>query len=307
MLNEASAEEKGEVTHWLEQSESNLAYYNEFKKVWDVSRELALSSTVDENKAWERFAKRIHERPVIAKKRSMHVGWMKIAASIIVLLAIGAIVYWQMQEPVRDMIVGENNAVVKDTLSDGSVVTINSGSSIYYPSRFTGNTRRVKLSGEAFFAVAPDRNKPFVISSNDVQVTVVGTAFNVKSTEEYTDVIVESGIVRVTKGSRSIELHANEKVRILAQDSVFTKEAVNDHLYNYYRTKKFVCDDTPLWKLVEVINEAYNSQIVFGDERLKDLSLTATFNNESLDQVLDVIRLTFNISVTKNQDQIILH
>ena len=307
MLQEASEEEKAEVKHWLNQSDSNVAYYNEFKKIWDTSRQLAAASSVDENKAWDKFSKRIREPRVPAKTRAMNTGWMKIAASIIVLLAIGAIVYWQMSEPVKDMVVQAEKVVVNDTLADGSVVTINTGSTIYYPSRFTGNTRRVKLSGEAFFAVTPDRNKPFIISSNGVQVTVVGTAFNVKSTDDYTDVIVESGIVRVTKGDQTIELHANEKVHIVTKDSSFTKEAVQDHLYNYYRTKQFVCDDTPLWKLVEVVNEAYDAQIVFGDERLKDLKLNATFNNESLDQVLDVIRLTFNIRVTKDEDSIILH
>ena len=295
------------MRQWLNQSELNLAYYNEFKKIWDSSRQFALTSTVDENKAWEKFSKRIREPQVTAKKRSMNVGWMKIAASVIVLVAIGAIVYWQLREPVRDVAVKADKEVLNDTLADGSVVTVNTGSSIFYPSRFAGNTRPVKLSGEAFFAVAPDKNKPFIISSNDVQVTVVGTEFNVKSTEDYTDVIVESGIVRVTKRNRTIELYANEKVHIAAGDSLFSKEKVNDHLYNYYCTNKFLCYDTALWKLVEVVNEAYHVQIEIGDERLKDLRLNATFNNESLDQVLEVIRLTFNIRVTKDEDRIILH
>ena len=307
MLNEASVEESAEVMNWLTQSESNLAYYNEFKKVWDASRQFALASTVDENKAWDKFSSRIHEPRIKAKTRSMRFGWMKIAASVIVLAAVAAIVYWQTREPVTDMIVRADTQVLRDTLTDGSVVTIKTGSSIFYPSRFTGNTRRLKLSGEAFFTVASDKNKPFIISSNDVQITVVGTEFNVKSTEDYTDVIVESGIVRVTKGNRSIELHANEKVHIPAGDSLFAKETVSDHLYNYYHTKKFVCDDTPLWKLVAVVNEAYDAHIEIGDDRLKDLRLNATFNNESLDQVLEVIRLTFNIKVTKDDDRIILH
>ena len=64
------------------------------------------------------------------------------------------------------------------------------------------------------------------------------------------------------------------------------KEQVTDKLYNYYRTKQFVCDDTPLWKLVEVVNEAYNSNILIGDPAIRNLTITTTFDNESLDQVL---------------------
>jgi transmembrane sensor len=82
---------------------------------------------------------------------------------------------------------------------------------------------------------------------------------------------------------------------------------VSDKLYNYYRTKEFVCDDTPLWKLVQVVNEAYNVKIIIGRKELNDKTLTTTFYNESLEQVLEVIRLTFDITVIKKEDgQIIL-
>jgi len=88
--------------------------------------------------------------------------------------------------------------------------------------------------------------------------------------------------------------------------AVAEKEKVSDKLHNYYRTKEFVCDDTPLWKLVQVLNEAYKTNIVFGKEELKDLRMNTTFYNESLDQVLEVIHLTFNITVRKENGKIIL-
>jgi ferric-dicitrate binding protein FerR (iron transport regulator) len=92
-----------------------------------------------------------------------------------------------------------------------------------------------------------------------------------------------------------------------ANNSVATKEAVTDKLYNYYRSKEFVCDDTPLWKLVQVVNEAYDAKIIIGRKELNDMRLTTTFNNESLEKVLEIIHLTFDITVTKKEDgQIIL-
>jgi len=200
---------------------------------------------------------------------------------------------------------GQN--VLVDTLSDGSVITLNKKSTITYPSKFKGNTRSIALKGEAFFNVAPDKKKPFIISVNDVQVTVVGTSFNIKSENGNTEVIVESGIVHVTQSGKTVELLAGEKIVMSSKDSIATKEAVNDKLYNYYRTKEFVCDDTPLWKLVQVVNEAYDAKIIIGRKELNDKRLTTTFNNESLEQVLEVIRLTFDITITKKEDgQIIL-
>jgi ferric-dicitrate binding protein FerR (iron transport regulator) len=104
-----------------------------------------------------------------------------------------------------------------------------------------------------------------------------------------------------------VELIAGEKIIMSANDSNATKEKVNDKLYNYYRSKEFVCDDTPLWKLVQVVNEAYNAKIIIGRKELSDKRLTTTFNNESLEQVLEVIHLTFDITIIKKEDgQIIL-
>ena len=289
------------MKQWLA-DDANLAYYNQLKKIWDDSRQLALTSTVDENRAWQKFQQRIHPAPV----RRTGFGWMRIAASVIIIVGLGLLAYWVFNDRTKEMTVVAQKTVLNDTLPDGSVVTVNKGSSISYLSKFKGETRQVALKGEAFFNVTPNKKKPFIISVNDVQITVVGTSFNVKTINGNTDVVVETGIVKVTRAGKTVELKANEEVIVNAKDSALTKEKVSDQLYKYYRTKEFVCDDTPLWKLVEVINEAYNSHIVIGNPALKDMSITTTFNNESLEQVLNVISLTLNIKIIKEGDTIIL-
>jgi ferric-dicitrate binding protein FerR (iron transport regulator) len=231
---------------------------------------------------------------------------MRIAVSVIVVVGAGLLAYLLLSRPAKEVILLAQQTVINDTLPDGSMVTVNKGSSISYLSKFKGDKRQVALKGEAFFNVTPNKNKPFVISVNDVQITVVGTSFNVKSINGNTEVVVESGIVRVTKAGKTVELKANEKIEVEAKDSVLKKEEVSDRLYNYYRTKQFVCDDTPLWKLVEVINEAYNSNIIINDPALRNASITTVFDNESLDQVLNVISETFSIEVIKQGDTIIL-
>ena len=268
---------------------------------------------MDENKAWERFQQRIHnngakeERPVVKKK---NLSWLRVAASIALIVAIGAVTYNIMnRERVVNLLAETYQDVLTDTLSDGSVVTLNKESSLAYPSRFKGDTRTVTLKGEAFFHVTPDKEKPFTIHVNDVDVTVVGTSFNIKSKNGITEVIVETGIVRVTKEGETIELKAGEKTTIGTTVNSIKKEEVTDQLYNYYRTKEFVCENTPLWKLVEVLNEAYNVHIVIGREELKNLPITSPFYNESLDRVLELISLTFDtydIKITRKDDQIIL-
>jgi ferric-dicitrate binding protein FerR (iron transport regulator) len=77
-------------------------------------------------------------------------------------------------------------------------------------------------------------------------------------------------------------------------------------LYKYYRSKQFECDNTPLWKVVEVLNEAYEDTIVIENNELKKLTLTAQFNNESLESVLDVLSETFEFQVEKKGKKYIL-
>lgn len=287
------------MKQWLT-DDANLGYFDQLKKIWNESRQLALTSTVDENAAWQKFQQKIH--PAVVRRTGF--GWMRVAASVIIIVGLGLLAYWIFGDRTKEMTVVAQQTVLNDTLPDGSVVTVNKGSSISYPSKFKGEMRKVSLKGEAFFSVTPNKNKPFIISVNDVQITVVGTSFNVKTSNGKTEVVVETGLVKVTRAGKTIELRANEETLIEEKDSVLTKEKVSDQLYKYYRTKEFVCDDTPLWKLVEVINEAYNSHVVIDNPALKNMSITTTFNNESLDQVLNVISLTLNIKIVKEGDTI---
>ncbi|TMI62719.1 MAG: DUF4974 domain-containing protein [Bacteroidetes bacterium] len=309
LLGEASPEEEQAVMEWMNANSSNKEYYNQFKKIWDSSKELAAGSTVDVNKAWERFQMRVadkNESPkVISRKRF---SWMRIAASVILIAGLGVAAYFMFNnnEP-KEMVAQTGQNVLLDTLPDGSVITLNKRSTITYPSKFKGDTRAIALKGEAFFNVAPDKKKPFIISVNDVQVTVVGTSFNIKSENGNTEIVVETGIVRVARSGKTVELIAGEKIVMTATDSITNKETVSDKLYNYYRSKEFVCDGTPLWKLVQVLNEAYDAKISIGRKELRDMQLTTTFNNESLEKVLEIIHLTLDITVIKKEDgQIIL-
>lgn len=309
LLGETSPEEDLAVKRWQEEDASHHDYYRQLQQIWESSKAIAAESAVDENEAWENFQQRIakgKENATIIKKNRF--SWMKVAASVVLLIGISFVTYLIVNKKtaVKELIAKTDQNVLIDTLSDGSVVTLNKKSSIAYPNKFNRNTREITLKGEAFFNVAPDKKKPFIITVNDVQVTVVGTSFNVKNENGKTEVIVETGVVRITKNGKTTELGAGEKLVVADKDGAVVKEEVTDKLYDYYRSKEFVCDDTPLWKLVEVLNDAYNSNIVIAKKELSNLRINTTFNNESLDKVLEVIHLTFDINVIKSNGQIIL-
>lgn len=294
------------VKAWLEADEANARYFNQFKTIWDKSLELASTSSVDENKAWNQFKDRIQnggQKPVPVTPLFKRFYVRAIAAAAILIIAIG--LFW-LNQPVPEKTLASGQTVISQQLADGSEITLNKQSTLEYPTTFKGKTRSVKLKGEAFFQVSPDKTKPFIIAVKDIQVTVVGTSFNIREDSSYVEVLVETGVVKVSRDGQEITLQAGEKIQMPFTGKIQAKEQVTDKLHNYYRTKEFVCDDTPLWKLVQVLNEAYKTKIVIGKEELKNLRMNTSFYNESLDQVLEVIRLTFNISIRKQGDTIIL-
>ncbi len=306
LLGELSPAEVTKVKAWLEADETNTRYFNQFKTIWDKSLELATTSSVDENKAWNQFKERIQhsgQKPAAVTPLFKRFYVRAIAAAAILIIAFG--LFW-LNQPAPETTLVSGQTVVTEKLADGSEITLNKQSSLEYPTAFNGKTRSVKLKGEAFFQISPDKTKPFIISVKDVQVTVVGTSFNIREDSSYVEVLVETGVVKVSRYGQEITLQAGEKIQMPYTGKLQAKEQVTDKLHNYYRTKEFVCDDTPLWKLVQVLNEAYKTKIVFGKEELKDLRMNTSFYNESLDQVLEVIRLTFNISLRKQGDTIIL-
>jgi transmembrane sensor len=308
LLGETGREEALLVETWIGASAVNKKYYEHLQTIWIESKRLAVTSSVDEDAAWNRFKARLGQPKEEAIVRRMNFRvWLRAVAVLVILVGIAYLSYTLLHEkPVQNLVVASREAALTDTLPDGSVVTLNKNSELDYPSAFKGESRSVAMKGEAFFHVSPDKKKPFIIRVNDVTIRVVGTSFNVRSANGITEVIVETGVVQVTHHNKTVELRKDEKIKVQQKDSALVKDKVQDRLYNYFRSKQFVCDNTPLWKLVEILNEAYDSNIVIENPKLRGLLLTAPFDNESLDRILEVIHETFNIKVIKQQDRIIL-
>jgi ferric-dicitrate binding protein FerR (iron transport regulator) len=297
------------VEDWVQSSEVNRRYFEQFQLIWKESLQLTATTSIDENKAWQNFKRRVKREQAHAQKVSRF-GWWRIAAAILVVAGAAWFTSSLLNKGTRKpelMNIASVNEVKKETLPDGSEATLNKHSVLTYPSFFPGKTREVKLKGEAFFTIKPNKEKPFIITVNDVLVKVVGTSFNVKSQDGVTEVIVETGVVQVIKDGKMTELRAGERTSFTTTDTAATKQVSDDKLYNYYVSRTFVCDNTPLWKLVEKLNEAYGENIRIEKESLRKLPLTVTFDDESLDTILAIISETLLVKVTRKDKEIILH
>jgi transmembrane sensor len=312
LLNEASEDEIKKINLWLAESKDNQRYYEHFDLIWRQSKVLAAQSEVNEEAAWIRFQARTNQREgekkVIPLIKSRVTYVLRVAAAILVLIGAGwfAYLYKIKSADIEQVVLKSDHLPRACTLPDGSVITLNANSSISYPVQFVSATRPVTLTGEAFFQVTPDKEKPFIITANNVIVRVVGTSFNVKTSVEKTEVIVETGIVEVARERRKVTLKPEQKVIIKKDETDFLKEKSEDAFYNYYRTGKLVCDNTPLSRLVEILNEIYGADIVIASDSLKQLPINTTFDSHSLETTLSVIGETLNIKVIRTGKQIIL-
>ncbi|WP_344822032.1 FecR family protein [Rurimicrobium arvi] len=305
LLGEADDAQSQYVANWRKRSRDNERYYEQFSQIWEQSKQLQRDSTLDVDAAWNRFRERVavpEKLPERISVRRMHT--FRIAASLLLLLGgfAGGRYWWTQQ-----LTVSSGTQVITQQLPDGSAVTLNKNTQLVYPRHFSSGNRTVTLKGEAFFSVAPDKQHPFIITANDVVVKVVGTSFNVKSDNRRTEVIVESGLVDVSNKNQHVRVAPRERALVESAASAPVKAYSNDKLYNYYRTHEFICDHTPLSRLVSVLSEVYGVQISVADPEKAAMPITATFKNERLNDVLTVVSETLGLTVEQRASAFILH
>jgi len=310
MLGEASAEEILAVDDWLKINEDNRRYFEHFKMIWKMGDLLKNESVLDPDQSWKAFKQKAEAHSAENKPANVFVGrrWLSIAATWLVVFGAIAIAYtFFIHRDVKILVAESGNEVKIDTLADGSVITLNKHSSVIYPDRFTGNTREIKLStGEAFFNIAHNKAKPFLIHVNDAVVRVVGTSFNIKLRKDTTRVIVETGVVQVIRAKVNVSLKPKERADIDHAGNI-TKSVNTDSFYNYYRTHQIVADKTPLWRIAEVLGEAYGVNISVADKKLAARTLNTTLDlDASLGANLNIIAETFKVQTARKGNKIVI-
>ncbi|TCC84161.1 DUF4974 domain-containing protein [Pedobacter hiemivivus] len=304
LLKETTEAESITVQNWLDASPNNTTYFLQFEKIWNSSKTLSSQSKINENDAWLRFKQKT-TNSTITRQLKPRYNWLKIAA-VFVLIAAGWSLY-NIVKPVSYINLRAGNTVITKILPDGSKLTLNKNARISYANNFKKNRSIHLQQGDVFFNVAHDKAKPFVIDIDKVSVLVVGTSFNIKHLANQTEVIVETGIVKVTLGRDQINLQKGEKIVINNSTDKLIKEQNTDQLYNYYRSQEFIANNTPLWRMVEVLNEQYSANIIINDPAIKNLPLNTTLKTAaSLDRNLDVICETLGITMQRKQNQILL-
>lgn len=237
--------------------------------------------------------------------RRPFIRYVSSAVAILIIALLSTIVYNYMTQTPATLYVsttyGEKKVV---NLPDGSVIELNSLSSISYPKEMNGDTRSVTLKGEAYFDVAKNPNKAFIVNAGGVEVKVLGTKFNINAYENQETITTSlfEGLVSVGTNSRDINiLKPGEQAVFDKRTKQFeTEKLTHQETLIAWRYKLFIFDNETLSDILKVISREKDVVFDIEGDTLKQLRITLSFDSkDSLDDILKILGQTAQFTYTK--------
>ena len=313
-------DEREKLRSWLRESPKNKKAYAQLR-VMLANRGLQITDNGKEE-VWDLLNKRIRQPSELHQKdRPTFTTWSWVKYAAIVLLSIGLGVLGQqyilktdqtvVQKEVR-MIekMSELGEKVTTKLPDGTIVKLNSGSKLLFPSSFDSNERKVQLQGEAFFDVERNEQKPFIIQIGEMEVEVLGTSFNVKEDTEshQKTVAVKTGKVAVNNKANGepilldpLQMVVETQSGTLNKLPIMSEEAVFGWTDN-----KLVFDDNQYKTVFKEVSKWFGVEIEVGKELDEGMKYTAVFDNPTLDEVLMSTSRIFKFNYKINENKVII-
>ena len=307
---QCTPEEALELLSWIAESDENRFYFESFKDVWSLT-DFAMPESIDVDAALDAVNMKIDAIEAEQETNVVQMPWLRrnykyvsgVAAAVVVALFLGFLVAKPFNSTVT---LASNDA--NYVLPDGTSVTFNGASEISYPKHFAKAERKVDFEGTAYFDVAKDEARPFVVHCDNMDVEVMGTSFLLtadKATERYF-VDLYTGKVKLTsfdkKGHElsSMEINPGERgilnvaegvLKTMTYPEVKQEELMNDRVLDF--------NNVSLSTIVETLEYIYHIQIDL-DEAYASKKLTARFTDkDSVDEVLETIAAVFDFTVTK--------
>lgn len=283
----------------------------------------------DTEGAWQKVARRVGVPAPAPKKvpasrslpdSSRH--WyqnaaFRIAASVVLIVGLGIVGYSLLRPnnargPFNPshMVKLANGQKMNLILPDGTEVTLNAGSIFAYSNYFNSGDREVRIEGEAFFNVAKNNGTPFIVHAGSARLRVIGTEFSVKAWPEVTEVrlVVREGNVAFSAendalGEQAVVVRRGE-VSTLAGGRVSPpwKASLDNELA--WLRGELVFEATPFEHVIRSLERKFDIHCTVSDSTILGRQLTATFKDETTDEVLDVIALSLQLAYSRNQDSV---
>ncbi len=312
---EATSDDLVFLAGWLKADPKHREFFTSYRKTWSSLEKERIESRIDIDHEWCELNKKIDLTPVIKlTPNTVDSGWkdlrffsfrsLRYAALIILLIIPAFFIFRNMIGPHTSKITA-GVAMLESKLPDGTSVTLNTGSAIEYSSRFNKHERDVNLNGEAYFEVTHDKSRPFIISAGKVRIKVLGTSFyvNTDALNGKMEVVLTNGQVAVYYDDNLPEkviLAPGEKADISIDKHGIIKAVNDDPNYLSWKTRKLIFINDRLDEITGTLNKVYHTQIRIANPALSQCRLTATFDNQSIESVLNVLSATLNMKISQN-------
>lgn len=300
---ELDAAQAEAVEAWYDRSAANRRMLGQVYYILYVSDRINDAAGIDVERSLRQFKRRMHAGRRISLRRSA----VRIAAAAVVaavLLAGGlttVLLSKRLAQPVTVVTqLGERSQVV---LPDGTKVWLNSSSSVEYVAPFFSRQRRVKMEGEAYFEVEHDRRAPFVVSTNGLDVEVLGTRFNIRNDDNdhrVTTVLLEGAVKAYASGREqaSVRLHPAQQLvfdtrthAMRLTDCPSAERSIN------WIDGRFCFEHDTFGEIVAELKRYYNVDIRFMDNRLRDMRFSGNFRVEDgIYHIMSVLQLTYKFN-----------
>ena len=260
------------------------------------------SEETDSEAVYRRLWTRIQENTSSdlpqAKSRKVFLIY-RIAAVMLLLLGISGLYFLSQDFPHEELIVLESGSMSIRTieLSDGTIVKMGANSKFSYPKEFKKNVRRVEVDGQCFFQVKKDTERPFVVSMENIDVTVLGTQFEVFSygPEEKTEVTLLSGKVQINAFSdwlaekQTVVLHPDQKMVFNKKDGSIDVEEIDAGKYlSWQKSGILSFENESLAVIIPRLEQWFGCKIVYPETGSDNLRVTVKIKTETLEETLNL-------------------
>lgn len=235
-------------------------------------------------------------------------------AAVVLLLVSFSYVGWDYLKPDNyvTITVKQSEDVKKIKLADGSTAWLKSGSSLKIPETFTADNRKLSLQGEAFFDVAKNAQSPLYISTNYVNIKVLGTAFNVKTDEEHQNVetvLARGKVALLDKQWKAVlDMSPGEKVTYNNRKNEYATEVVDVNICTAWRLNQFVFENVTLREIVNQLSVKFNVNINLESSKLAQRKFRCVINeDESLPDILKLLKFLAPIRYRIEGDEVFIY
>ncbi len=285
----------------LEQwKKENSEEYTRLKKL--INNTTATPIEVDTDKAWKKVLEKKQNRKTKTKVFKLRPNFILygVAASVLI-LTISWTWFYFFQASFKEY--NNTNMVAKTyTLPDNSTVTLNYNTCLRYYTKDKTMRKTKLLSGEAFFSIQPNKQKPFIIATKNAKIEVVGTSFNVKTNIEETEVSVKTGIVSLSNNKdKSITLTYGEQG--IVNSNTITKAKLKNENYIAWKNRKLILKNISLYDAVNELEDYFHIKIIV-PKSCKNCYFTTTFTTESLYEALNEIKTLTHIEYKIKENQV---